>query len=170
MKSQVHLKAAAGMAGAMLLVVGACGGDDKSAGSDSSASDSADDSTSTEQDDQAQTSSANLHPSLEGLPLPPGSEIPFPASEYDDERGTVVQLISVPLRHLEVAEFAFAEWPGAGYPIVERSGSATTLDDIDPEFGGVIYFENPDGVPVQVTLQVQGEKTALNFNVYTAEG
>ncbi len=83
----------------------------------------------------------------------------------------MAQFVSVPMPHMEVAEHLFAELPGAGYTVVDRGpGFALTADDIDPDSGGVIGFENPQGVPGQVTLQVQGDKTGLNFNVFTAEG
>ena len=166
MKTHVRSRSGISIAGAMLLLASACGGDGDSAKSDEGPPDRAVESTSTEQD--ADTASSSLHESLAGFPLPPDSEIPYPASEYDDERGTVAQFVSVPLPHLEVATYLFAELPTAGYTVVDKApGFATTVDDIDPEFGGAIYFENPDGVPGQVTLQVQGDKTGLNFNVFT---
>lgn len=159
------------MAGAMLplaLLVSACGGDSDPA-SDASPPGGASQSNSTEQDVDANSSSADLHASIADFPLPPGSEVPYPASEYDDERETVAQFVSVALPHLDVAEYLFANLPAAGYTVVDTgTGFATTIDDIDPEYGGAISFETPDGVPGQVTLQVQGDETGLNFNVFMA--
>ncbi len=154
----------------LALLTSSCGGDSDSAQSDDSSASSASEPSSTEQDDDAESTSANLHESLTDFPLPAGSDIPYPASEYDDDRGTVAQFVSVPLPHMDVAEFLFAELSGAGYTVVDQgTGWATSVDGIDPESGGAISFENPDGVPGQVTLQVQGDKTGLNFNVFTAE-
>lgn len=165
------------------LLASSCGGDSDPVSSDSSPTNIASESDAaqqdndttdqdddaTQQDDDADPTSANLHPLLEGFPLPPGSEVPYPASEYDDPRETVAQFVSVPLTHLEVAEYLFEELPDSGFTVVEGTGFATSVEGIDPDFGGSIAFENPDGVPGQVTLQVQGEKTGLNFNVFRAE-
>ncbi len=157
----------------MLLLVAACGGESEPAESDSAVPGSASESLSTEleedSDDEAQSTSASLHPALADFPLPAGSEIPFPADEYDNDRGTVVQFISVPQPHLDVAQFLFDELPAAGYTVIDKSGFATAMDGIDPEFGGAIYFADSKGVPGQVTLKVQGDATGLNFNVFTKE-
>ena len=159
-----------GVTVSLALLVGSCGGDSDPERSDISRADSTSGAAPTEQDNDADSTSASLHEALAAFPLPPGSEVPFPADEYDSPRATVVQFVSVPLPHMEVAKYLFAELPGAGYTIVDKGAEfATSLDGIDPEFGGSIYFKDATGVPGQVTLQVQGEKTGLNFNVFTAD-
>lgn len=150
----------------LVLVAGACGDDGGAVPTRSSGA-----QTTISTPDDANPSTAALHPTLAALPLPPGYEVPFPADEYGadiDERETVVQFIIVKLPSDEVARFLLAELPGAGFTVVERSGSWIAAGDVMADVEGVIYVTTPDNLPAQLVLKPQGAQTGINVNLYRA--
>jgi hypothetical protein len=159
---------------ALTVIASACGdGGDEPADVAATANTTADD-VETTADDSGSTS-FQLHPSISNLPLPAGYEIPFAADAYtadQDERETVVQLVVLPQPSKEVAAFLLAELPAAGFTLVD-SGSGALVDesDIVPGVGAMVFFENPDGVPGQITINPQPDSpggTSLSINFHRA--
>jgi hypothetical protein len=113
-----------------------------------------------------------LHPSISDLPLPAGYEIPFAADAYTadlDPRETVVQVVVLTQPSDEVAAFLLVELPAAGFTLVDRAGLGGLMgeSDIVPGVGGMVFFENPDGLPGQITINPQPDPpggTSLNIN------
>lgn len=154
----------------LALLLSSCGGGGEPAVSENSKPAPTSQSESTEQDD-GDAPKAELHDSLAAFPLPAGYEVPFEGSEYPGSDGlvTMAQTVIVPMPHMEVAKSIFAGFSDAGYIVIDRgTGFAMSADDIDPQNGGMIAFEDSNGVAGQVVLNVQGDKTGLNFNVYMA--
>ena len=166
----------------LVLLVSACGGDEDPTTTDSdsigatvvepSDADPGDTEDAVDADEGTAISSAELHPTLADLPLPPDHEVPFPADEYSaelDERETVVQHITVAMPTDELARFLLGELPGAGFTIVDRGHPWLVSEaDIQPDVEVWIYVETPEGLPAQLILQPQGEQTGININLYRA--
>lgn len=159
---------------ALAVIASACGGggdeaDDVAATANGEA-DAVEDATG-----DGEETSFQLHPSISNLPLPEGYEIPFAADAYtadQDERETVVQVVLLSQSSDEVAAFLVAELPAAGFTLVDKGVDALVDEsDIVPGVGGMVFFENPDGVPGQITLNPQPDPpggTNLNINFYRA--
>jgi hypothetical protein len=161
------------LAVALTVIASACGGGDESADVAATANATADDVETTTDDGGA--TSFQLHPSISNLPLPAGYEIPFAADEFtadQNERETVVQVIVLTQPSDEVAAFLLAELPAAGFTLVDQGpGALVNESDIVPGVGALVYFENPDGVPGQITINPQPDPpggTSLNINLYRA--
>lgn len=130
---------------AALIVAGGCGNDDDNgaapepAGSGSVAG-------GTEQVDPAGPDADGnypLHPDLADIPLPDGYTVPVEASAYsaaEDPRATVTQNVYLVESPDDATAFFLGALPDAGF----------TLDE--GATGGLIFFENPDGVPGQLTV------------------
>ncbi len=169
------------MAVALTLMASACsGGGDESQDVAATANAPADNVETTADDggttaDDGGVTSFQLHPSISNLPLPAGYEIPFAADAFtadQDERETVVQVVVLSQPSDEVAAFLVAELPAAGFTLVDQ-GPGALLDesDIVPGVGALVFFENPDGVPGQITINPQPDPpggTSLNVNFYRA--
>jgi hypothetical protein len=158
----------------LALISTACGGGGNEADDEAvTANGNADDVENTTDDGEG--TSLELHPSISNLPLPAGYEIPFAADAYtadQDERETVVQLVVLSQPSDEVAAFLLAELPAAGFTLLDRSVDALVDEsDIVPGVGAMVFFENPDGVPGQITINPQPDPpggTSLNINFYRA--
>ena len=174
-------RSGAACAASLVLLVGACGGDTSTDPDSQSIAATLTDPSAADRENADHASdvvtglterSAELHPTLADLPLPPGYEVPFSADEYPaeiDARETVVQHITVAMPSDEVARFMLAEFPDAGFSLVDRGHPwLRTEADIRPDAEVWIYAETPDGLPVQIILQPQGEKTGININLYRA--
>jgi hypothetical protein len=159
---------------ALTVIASACGdGGDEPADVAATANTTADD-VETTADDSGSTS-FQLHPSISNLPLPAGYEIPFAADAYtadQDPRETVVQLVVLSQPSDEVAAFLLAELPAAGFTLVDRgAGALVDESDIVPGAGAMVFFENPEGLPGQITINPQPDPpggTSLNINLYRA--
>ena len=169
------------MAVALTLMASACsGGGDESPDVAATANALADNVETTADDggataDDGGATSFQLHPSISNLPLPAGYEIPFAADAFtadQNERETVVQVVLLSQSSDEVAAFLLAELPAAGFTLVDRAGLGGLMDesDIVPGLGGMVFFENPDGVPGQITINPRPDSggTSLNINFYRA--
>ena len=156
----------AGTALSLAMAVGACsGGDDTPSATTSS------DERAVDQDDATVSGSFELHPSISNLPLPAGYTIPFAADEYSadiDERETVVQLVELEQANDTVAEFLLAELPAAGFTIVEKSGALVDKSEIVAGQAAMLFFENPEGLPGQISINPMPDAggTSLNINFY----
>jgi hypothetical protein len=165
-----------GVAGvlALAVVASACGGGGDEA-DDAAATANGDADVVEDATGDGEETSFQLHPSISDLPLPEGYEIPFAADAYtadQDERETVVQVVLLSQSSDKVAAFLVAELPAAGFTLVDKGVDALVDEsDIVPGVGGMVFFENPDGVPGQITLNPQPDPpggTNLNINFYRA--
>lgn len=164
--------AALGVVIAVAILSGACGGDDGPANVAVTSPEVVDDGGSDDLDSGDEgASSFELHPSISNLPLPAGYQVLFPADEYSadqDERETVVQLVQLTQPHDEVARFLLAELPAAGFTIVEGFGGLIDESGIMPGVAAMLFFENPEGLPGQITINPLPDGTTLNINFYRA--
>jgi hypothetical protein len=158
----------------LAVIASACGGGgDEADDVAATANGNADDVENTT--DVGEGTSFQLHPSISNLPLPAGYEIPFAADAYtadQNPRETVVQLVVLTQPSEEVAAFLLAELPAAGFTLVDRAGLGGLMDEsgIVPGAGAMVFFENPDGVPGQITINPRPDSggTSLNINFFRA--
>ena len=104
------------------------------------------------------TGAAELHPDLADIPMPEGYVVPFEASAYtadEDPRQTVTQNVHLTQDHSEAFDFFLDALPVAGFTVDDNAA------------GGLIRFENPEGVPGQLMLMPMPEDgTNVNINLY----
>jgi hypothetical protein len=146
-----------------LLATAGCGDDSDDAGTQPrQAESSAGADSGSEPDDTGSDSgeldSYELHPDLANIPLPEGYVVPVAASAYSEDespRATVTQNVHLTQAHDEAFEFFLDALPAAGFTVDDNAA------------GGLMFFENPDGIPGQLTVMPMpdgGSNVVINLH------